>query len=209
MKHALIVVLAAISIMASAQQKNVFPVWSYNHRNVNIHGVSVGLGSWRGEPRNTNTNGIKIELIGLGIALPLAPSNPLSRNDSAFSIRMSEPVSEKINGIVISASGTVCDCITNGVSLGYIGQLNLKVNGVSASTFMNFAKVHNGVQTAIIGNESYKMSVVQLGAFNNSTYATGLQIGLVNSSKNLKGLQVGIWNINQRRKLPLMNWNFW
>jgi hypothetical protein len=37
---------------------------------------------------------------------------------------------------------------------------------------------------------------------------SGLQIGIVNKSKNLRGIQIGIWNVNQKRKLPLLNWNF-
>ncbi len=36
----------------------------------------------------------------------------------------------------------------------------------------------------------------------------GLQIGVVNKAKRLRGIQLGIWNINERRKLPLINWNF-
>ena len=36
----------------------------------------------------------------------------------------------------------------------------------------------------------------------------GLQIGVVNKSKNLRGIQIGIWNVNQKRRLPLINWNF-
>jgi hypothetical protein len=36
----------------------------------------------------------------------------------------------------------------------------------------------------------------------------GLQIGLYNTSENLFGLQIGIWIVNQKRKLPFINWNF-
>jgi hypothetical protein len=35
----------------------------------------------------------------------------------------------------------------------------------------------------------------------------GLQIGIFNASKHTKGVQLGIWNKNEKRKLPIINWN--
>lgn len=52
------------------KRKNYFPIWTYHQKNINIHGISLGIGTVRAEPRYTNTNGIKIELIGSGIAIP-------------------------------------------------------------------------------------------------------------------------------------------
>lgn len=36
----------------------------------------------------------------------------------------------------------------------------------------------------------------------------GLQIGIRNKSDNMKGIQIGLWNVNGKRKLPIINWNF-
>jgi hypothetical protein len=150
------------------------------------------LGSVRGKPKHTNTNGFKLEIIGAGIAVPLIPHSPVVDNDSSFQQIKKDTISERINGISLSASGTVCDCIINGISTGLIGQIVYNVNGISGA-FFNFTQIHNGIQIGLT-NETYKM--------------TGLQIGLVNSSKKTRGIQIGFWNVNERRKFPLINWNF-
>lgn len=191
-----------------AQKKNYFPIWSYHQRNINIHGVSLGLWSVRTKPRHTNTNGIKLELVGIGLAIPLIPQSPVAQNDTAFLQLEADTLSERINGINLSASGTACDCTTNGIAAGFMGQVLFKINGISGVFFLNFAQVHNGIQMAVIGNESYKMKGVQTGAFNMGHHARGLQIGIMNTSNDLHGIQIGLWNINQKRKLPLLNWNF-
>jgi len=204
------------------KRKNYFPIWTFHQDSINIHGISVGLWSFNSEPRFTNTNGIKIELIGVGIGIPLIPRSPIVETDSAFIKLKQEPLSERINGLNLSASGSACHCLTNGLTAGFIGQIHFQVNGISSSLFMNFTQRHNGVMTALF-NDAYYMNGLQIG-FSNNGYKTkglqigilgnnademnGLQIGIFNKSKNLKGLQIGLWNVNQKRKLPLINWNF-
>lgn len=227
MKHTRILVtilLSIISINSYGQvdkRKNYFPIWTYHQKNINIHGISLGIGTVREEPRNTNTNGIKIEIIGAGIVIPLIPQSPVAQNDSEFIKLANEPISEVINGLSISVSGTVCDCITNGINIGLIGNINFQVNGITMSLLMNFSQRHNGIQFALF-NESYymdglqlalsnygaKTKGIQLGAVNSGQEMAGLQIGLLNKSKKLRGIQIGLWNVNQKRKLPLINWNF-
>ncbi len=203
------------------ERKDYFPIWTYHQSGITIHGISLGLWSSLNAPKYTNTNGIKIELIGLGVLVPLIPRSPVAENDSTFLKLTKEPISEIINGLSISASGAVCDCITNGISTGLIGQINFQVNGISSSIFMNFAQRHNGIQIAFF-NESYYMRGLQLGISNygvkskglqigignSGTETRGLQLGLFNKSKKLKGVQIGLWNVSQNRKLPIINWNF-
>ena len=192
-----ITLLHALSLTAFTQtnkRKTYFPAWTFHQKNSNIHGVAVGLTTGRATIRNTNTNGIRIELIGLGVLLPLAPQSLVAQDDSTYAVLVSEPVSEQINGINLSASGTVCDCITNGFSAGYIAQYNYEVRGISISSFSNMAQRHSGIQMALFVNESY--------------YTKGIQIGLFNYSHKLRGIQIGAWNVNEKRKLPLINWNF-
>jgi hypothetical protein len=43
--------------------------------------------------------------------------------------------------------------------------------------------------------------------FNDAYIMRGLQIGIFNTSKHTKGVQLGIWNKNEKRKLPIINWN--
>jgi hypothetical protein len=173
-------------------------------------------------PRFTNTNGIKFELIGIGILLPLIPRSPIAETDSAFLKLQQEPLSERINGLNLSTSGTFCHCLTNGLTAGVIGQINFHVNGISTSLFMNLNQKHNGLMAAMF-NEAYYMNGIQIGLSNygsktkgiqlalitnETNEMKGLQIGLFNKSKKFKGLQIGLWNVNQKRKLPLINWNF-
>ncbi len=204
------------------EKKNYFPIWTFHQKNINIHGLSIGLASLGAIDKGqyqTNTNGIKIELIGLGILGALGP-NPIARNDSSFSELAKIPFSEIINGISLSGTGTVCHSLTNGITAGLICQFNFQVNGISFS-IINYAQKHNGLQIAWINNCYYmngvqfgilnyssKTNGIQIGGFNNGLQTVGLQIGLFNESNDLKGLQIGLWNVNQTRKLPLINWNF-
>jgi len=174
--------------------KNVYVVGTFHQKNVNIHGVSVGAFTGFGEPRYTRTNGLRLELIGIGIFMPIMPQSPIAQDSLSFASEMREPVSEVTNGVSLSLSGGACSCVTNGMSIGGIGQINQQVNGVSASLFMNMSQKLNGLQLALWGNESYETN--------------GLQIGLINQSHKLKGLQFGLWNVNEKRSLPVVNWNF-
>lgn len=189
------------------KRKNYFPIWTFHKDSINIHGISVGLWTFNTGPKHTNTNGIKIELIGVGILIPLIPKSPIVTSDSAFIKLKQEHLSERINGLNLSTSGSACQCLTNGLTAGFMGQIHFQVNGISTSLFMNFTQKHNGVMTALF-NDAYYMNGLQIGFSNNGYKTKGLQIGLFNKSKNLKGLQVGLWNVNQKRKLPLINWNF-
>lgn len=209
------------SFAQDGKQRNYFPAWTYHQKNINIHGISVGIGTVSNTVRNTNTNGIKIELIGAGIVIPLVPRSPVVESDSAFEKISGQPVSEKINGLSLSATGTVCDCITNGINTGLIGNINFQVNGITASVFMNFAQKHNGLQLAMF-NEAYYLNGLQAGVSNYGAHTQGIQIGIgnfgrttkglqlgiFNKTKNLRGLQFGLWNVNEKRKLPIINWQF-
>ncbi|MEQ1732735.1 MAG: hypothetical protein ABL940_03630 [Bacteroidia bacterium] len=189
------------------KQRHRFPIWTYHQKNVTTHGVSLGLGSFADGTNSANTNGVKIELIGAGIVMPFIPQSFVPTNDNDFSKDIKDTLSEKINGIVISASGTVCDCRTNGLVLGAIFHYNTKVNGASISLAMNEALINNGLQFGMFTN-CYKMNGLQIGGKNHSYYTNGVQIGLYNISKHLRGFQFGLWNVNEKRSLPVVNWYF-
>ncbi|MEO6668878.1 MAG: hypothetical protein ABIN36_05350 [Ferruginibacter sp.] len=194
MKITLTLLFSFLIILSYGQKtKTYFPVWTFHQKNSNIYGLSVGLWNFSTNPRNTTTNGLRFSLIGEGLIVPLIPSSPVPENDSLFEVRQKTIITEKVNGINISGTGTAGDFVINGISVGVVGQIEHKVTGISAAILMNFAQTHNGIQIAAY-NETYKMK--------------GLQIGLLNKSKRTKGIQIGLWNINEKRKLPLINWNF-
>jgi hypothetical protein len=47
---------------------------------------------------------------------------------------------------------------------------------------------------------------VELGLQNQAHRMNGLQLGLFNRCVELNGLQIGLWNVNEKRRLPFVNW---
>jgi len=84
--------------------------------------------------------------------------------------------------------------IVNGLDINITGSLESKTNGLTISLVMNKHYISNGLTFALIGNHDTKCN--------------GVQIGLINSAVDLKGLQIGLWNKNQKRNMPIINWNF-
>jgi hypothetical protein len=205
------------------KRKTYYPIYTFQKDSSTINGVSVGLWSYNSKPRFTNTNGIKLELIGVGIGIPLIPSSPIAQTDSEYVSLAAQPLSEQINGLNLSASGTVCHCLTNGITAGFMGQIHQQVNGITVAGLVNFVQKQNGIMVASI-NEAYYLNGVQLSFWSNSadyikglqislfsnisTKTKGVQLGLFNTTKEFKGVQIGLWNVNPKRKLPLINWNF-
>ena len=206
------IVFFVLAIYSYGQRGNRFPVWTFHEKDVDIHGISVGLLSTVVDERSTNTNGIRLELIGLGVFVPLIPDIPT----------FEEQYSERINGLSLSTLGTVGNCLVNGLSVGAFGQINYQVNGISFALMMSVVGKVNGVAVAGI-NYADSINGLQLGASNSGLKTKGVQIGFIgneikemrgiqiggyNRSGNLRGIQIGLWNVNQKRKLPLINWNF-
>ena len=232
----LILVLFLLAFCSSAysqdkpKRKHYFPIWTYHQDNITINGISLGLYTDFMKNSQTNTNGIKLELIGTGFIMSLMVASP------SFELSSSEIIStkndkykktdfsERINGIYLSGTGSFCNCLVNGISLGFLGQSNIQVNGFSASLMVNYAEVHNGMQSAFFTNDSFIMKGVQVAGIQNHLYIgnglqlafinnaviefKGIQIGVFNRSSNLRGIQIGLWNVNQKRKMPIINWNF-
>ena len=194
MRYILVLLLSSGTMLVHSQKKKFyFPAWTFQQKNAAIFGVSAGLFSERkDEPRNTSTYGMRLEVPGIGILVGLIPSSPLAETDSAFRELQQKPVSEKVYGFSLSALGAVCNCTVNGISVGTVGQVQYKVNGISFSA-ISFAQVHNGLQLGVF-NYTYKMN--------------GIQIGFINNSIRTRGIQIGFWNKNERRSFPLINWNF-
>jgi hypothetical protein len=84
--------------------------------------------------------------------------------------------------------------IVNGLDCNLTGSFDSKTNGVTISLFVNRHLTSNGVTFGLLGNHDVECH--------------GLQIGLFNSTNELRGIQIGLWNRNEKRALPLVNWNF-
>lgn len=224
MKATLTALLMLLAIVTNAQKnKTYFPAWTYHQKNVNIYGISAGVSDLLWENGNTKTYGIRLSAIGEGIFAFMIPHSPVIDFDDTANtaINRDNTMLEHINGINLSTSGTMCRCNINGVSVGFLGHVADTINGISIVLFQNYAQIHTGIQFAVM-SEAYKMHGVQVGGMNKNFHTKGLQIGVynknkhtkgvqlggVNKSRDTKGIQIGLWNTNERRKLPLINWNF-
>ncbi len=225
MKSLITVLLLLLTTVADAQNKKTYiPAWTHHKNNIDIYGLSVGISGLLMSPENTNTYGVRLSAIGEGLFIFMLPESPVvDLDDTANRVyRSGKVTSERITGLNLSASGTMCRCNINGISAGLLGHISDTVHGITTVLFQNYVQVHNGVQLALIISQAYKIKGIQLGAMNNNIHATGiqlggynknkhtrgLQIGGVNKSKHTRGVQIGLWNINEHRKLPLVNWNF-
>jgi hypothetical protein len=225
MRRLLIIFCAFLTLATNAQRshrRNYFPIWTFHQDSIRIHGVSIGLLTDNVSPGNTLTNGMRIELLGLGFLLPLMPSSPVADSEEELESVFVRGISQKVNGINLSTTGTTGSCYVNGISAGAVGQILLQVNGVAVSGLMNLIQKQNGLMLAFF-NHAYIINGSQMGCSNRATelcglqlaaisnYALkgkGLQIGLINRCEELRGLQIGLWNVNQRRRMPLVNWGF-
>jgi hypothetical protein len=213
-----LLVLAVTNL--SGQIKTRLPVWTFNTHDTKVFGLSVGLTTTE-KIKNVHSNGLRFELLGFGILLPLIPESPLAKNDSLHALVMKSPYAEKINGINLSPLGTGCDCKVNGFNIYGVGSITRQVNGISAGVVMNFAEVQNGIQGGLFFNLTYNLSGlqlafisnansgivkgVQISALNVTSDLRGLQIGIYNRTTRIRGLQIGLWNVSEKRKRPIIN----
>src|SRR6187455_2653699 len=95
----LFTLLAMILLVETySQTKTRLPVWTFNTTDTEVFGLSVGYTTTK-KIQNVTSNGVRFELVGFGILLPLIPDSPLSNSDSTHNDIMNDPYSEKINGI--------------------------------------------------------------------------------------------------------------
>lgn len=100
----------------------------------------------------------------------------------------------KIKGVNVSVLGSVGSIEINGVNIGGINSTIDVMKGLSVSGLNNFNYYLKGVSIAVLRNRA--------------TIVRGAQIGLINKATDLRGIQIGLWNINKKRKLPFINWQF-
>lgn len=183
--------VAPLSLLGQTDSVKVrFPIWTFHEDSVTTYGVSVGLASV--DPKLVTTNGIKVELLGMGCLIPLIPGAPTPVSESELD-SLKRHADSIVNGLELSLSGTFNQGIVTGISAGYIGQGHLQVNGLSVALIGNFAQEHNGLQ---------------LAASNWAGAMNGFQVGLINQCFGGKGIQIGLWNVNPDRSMPLINFHF-
>lgn len=130
-----------------------------------------------------------------------------------------------VNGITVSALlQSFKD--TNGISITGLGSGSFRNNGIQLAGAGTYATYSNGLILSLMNTEINTGTGIQIGAFNHyvnftglqlgmcndinsqAQKFTGLQIGIYNRTKKLKGIQLGLINVNEKRTLPFINWNF-
>lgn len=211
-------------LQKTENRKLRFPAWVFHSKNTDVIGLSLGI-----LPKDvfkdttlTRTFGLRIEAPGFGVIAPLMPTSPVSNSKKSYDLKMSESLTEKVYGFNIS-SGTFGTMEINGFSGALMIQYIYRMNGLSIAYLGNLMEKQNGISISVLGNEIYKsngllvgfgngvhhFNGIQVGAANSVIdNGVGIQIGLFNTAKNFKGLQLGLWNKNDKRTLPILNWNF-
>ena len=202
-----LIFLTTISIATYGQDTIVLKkaiLGTFHTENKIFNGLSFGFASTMADDRNVKTNGLRLEIPGIGFLSFMGNGFPNAKEPFDLT---NHRFSEVINGLNIS-TGSWCDCNYNGLTIAAVGQYGKLGQGFSLAGGWNIIDKQNGLQIALIANSSYYMNGVQISAFNYINTGNGLQIGIFNKSENFKGIQIGLWNVNQKRKLPLINWNF-
>lgn len=100
---------------------------------------------------------------------------------------------KKIHGLQIGVINME-PSIINGIDININGSMDSKTNGLIISAIVNKQYVSNGLTIGTLGNHNIE--------------CRGVQIGLFNTARKMRGFQFGLWNRNEKRSLPLINWNF-
>ncbi|MFC0427291.1 LA_2272 family surface repeat-containing protein [Chryseobacterium scophthalmum] len=187
------------SLSHKNEKAKVFGV-SPSKKTKNVNGVLLKYyDEIDNEIKPKKVNGLGLGFNGLGVFFPVLLLVNIGSIDS-WEINNSdfEDLPKKMNTIngmqlsIINMEPTV----TNGFELSLSSNISAPsvINGVSVSPLYNFHHTTNGVTVSTFANVSKK--------------CRGLQVALINVCKDSKGLQIGFWNENEKRKLPLINWNF-
>ena len=191
----------SVSLVSEKGTKDRFFIWLIPSAAKNIYGIAIGpVGSEAlcDRPYTKYSHGLNLQIPGQGILQTfyvnkMKSVNFLSSGYTDSSSRQDTfPKRAVHNGLIISPLGTFTD----------------QVNGVSFSLWMSMGAKINGLSFNLIWNIYEQINGITIGLVNQTTSTKGLQIGLINKTKRLKGFQFGLWNKNEKRSLPLINWNF-
>jgi hypothetical protein len=150
------------------------------------------------KPKKVNGLGLGLNIIGIFLPPLVLFNAPFVKDWSFADIESNIPLPEKmnkINGLQFSFIN-MKPTTTNGLEISLSSNISApsKINGVSYSPIFNIHHTTNGITIATFANISQK--------------CRGIQVGLINSCKDSRGIQIGFWNVNEKRKMPIINWNF-
>jgi len=168
----------------------------------NIYGIAIGLiGSEAicNKPYTKYSHGLNLQIPGQGFLQVFyifrSPFKKVYKTN-------------QFENAIIIADTSLKRVIHNGIILSLTGTFSEQVNGISLSGLMSLGNTINGISINPLWNLYYRVKGLSIGVSNSSLEIKGAQIGIINKTVKLKGIQIGIWNKNEKRSLPLINWNF-
>lgn len=166
----------------------------------NCFGLSLGpLGSevWCGLPYYKKSHGITNQIIGQGAFWMFQSLNTYHRLGDEIKDPVPIDTMKKYDQL---------RAIHKGLIISTLGAFDTKVNGLVISPFFGSGQTLNGLSINLIRNQYLFVNGIELGLINEAGKVNGLQLGLINKTSELNGLQIGLWNVNEKRKLPILNW---
>ena len=180
--------------------KNI--IWFTPNDVEKINGLAIGL-----YPENTKNyqfherdslviNGLNLTINPWAIFSLLNPrfTGPFPDSIELYNELIVKDWSTEINGLNFSLVNTTGGIRLNGFSLSSLITITDETRGFQISGLSNFSYILKGVSISML--------------YNRAMIAKGIQIGLYNKSKDMRGIQLGLVNINGKRTLPFINWQF-
>lgn len=175
------------------RRKNI--AWVLPTRANVINGLALGLHTGQIYGRQLTINGLNINADVPAVFVSMMSSVMMLMKIPLASISDSADTDwhiTNINGLSVSMGGLMRCRNINGLSLNGGMCAGMKARGLFVSGGYNVFTDFKGISIAGLRNIAAK--------------GRGIQIGLLNTCKHFKGLQIGLWNVNDKRKLPFLNW---
>jgi len=181
-------------------KKNIF--WFTPNKVEEINGIALGFHAKNiknemfNERDSLVIRGLNLEINPFAIFSLMNPTlnGPYPDSLILYNEKIKKDWQVKINGVNLSLVNTINEMRIKGFNLTGLITVVDEIHGVSISGINNFSYIMNGICIAALRNRA--------------TIAKGVQIGLINNSADLRGFQFGLWNINGKRSLPIINWQF-
>jgi hypothetical protein len=192
----LVAQVATIDADSSQKTNNAFIFHFIPSIKDNIYGVSfgpIGSESICNVSHLRKSHGLNFQLIGQGLFIPL------NVQEFSFDSLLLTP-----DTLLLTTQNT--RSLHNGLLFSTFGTYTDFSNGLVLSACCSFGRKINGLAVNLVANKYVVVNGVELGLQNQAHTMNGLQLGLFNRCVELNGLQIGLWNVNEKRKLPFMNW---
>jgi hypothetical protein len=113
-----------------------------------------------------------------------------------------------IRGFSASLGGLTGVSVVKGAAINGLFCMVTRVRGVAFAGALSTVHEYHGVLVGGLMNVTAIGKGLQMGVMNLAREGRGVQVGLMNRCGHLKGIQIGLWNVNNKRRLPLINWAF-